>query len=589
MKTVVLLFLLVLPLTAFTQMGHESRSRHQLEKRIARILSNRYGHQEEPAFSPTYSIGHNAYMVGLRKLELALSKTKNIRDFSQVGTLYMADKQDIIMLRQHNGKMALVFPVSTPAEAFIGLLSSTPHDEPAYRKYLQEKFVKKDKEDIRASQSQWSGFHAPPPSYLNKPIKSLDEIYGGCQYSRPLSEIQKIANRVDRVLVTILDSGVDYNHPDLAFKIPRPVDESTPSALQKSINRLQKAQEDLRQEYVNLNVTQRWSHQEEYQSQLADLERRIEEKKREKECLSRSAIPPGLRRSISRLQKVKKDLQQKYARSPSYWQWWYKDQYASQSQDLDDKIAARKQQKECIQKRAIGWDFRGDDNQPFDGLHLQLKTHGTHVAGIAAQGTDDIAILPLLYPKAATSGELFYEAIELAHQKGSRIVNVSLGSKENKKGWDHLSRAIEDYHDMLFVVAAGNDGANLDDFPTYPAAYGHPNILVVASVDDSHNLSRSSNYSKIKVDIAAPGENIESLAPEGPNQRISGTSTATPYLTRVAAQIKYINPSLTPRQIISIIRDSATPVDSLQYKIKYGGVVNEEKALQLARRTLILQ
>ena len=67
---------------------------------------------------------------------------------------------------------------------------------------------------------------------------------------------------------------------------------------------------------------------------------------------------------------------------------------------------------------------------------------------------------------------------------------------------------------------------------------------------------------------------------------MGGTSMAAPFVTRIAARIKYINPALTPAQIIGIITATLTPVESLTSKLKYGGVVHEERALAAARKTL---
>ena len=88
------------------------------------------------------------------------------------------------------------------------------------------------------------------------------------------------------------------------------------------------------------------------------------------------------------------------------------------------------------------------------------------VAGIAARGSDDISILPIRSSKSKV--KKFYDSIEYAHKKGSRIVNVSLGS-EAQSAFKPLSDAIHDHPDMLFVVAAGNTGNNLDDSPYYPS------------------------------------------------------------------------------------------------------------------------
>ena len=346
--------------------------------------------------------------------------------------------------------------------------------------------------------------------FTNRAAKSLEEIYGDC--GKYLSKIQEIANRTDRILVTILDSGVDYNHTNLAFKIARP---SITKTSQRQIERLKEEKRELKKEYDGL-----W-----------------------------------------KIQKL-----------------WYNDEYNSKLKNINDSIA----------QGAIGWDFRDDDDQPYDYIDSVFNMsetfdHGTHVAGIASQGTSDISILPLRHPGSEKAR--YYDSIELAYKRGSRIVNISLGS-DDKDYWRSLSKAIEDHPDMLFVVSAGNAGDNLDNSPHYPAAYDHPNMLVVAAVNENNNLSDFSNYSKAKVDLAAPGEDIDSLEPGNIRGKKSGTSMAAPYVTRVAAKVKFINPALTPRQIISIIRDSVTPVDSLKFKVKYGGVVNEEKALAIAQGTL---
>ena len=101
---------------------------------------------------------------------------------------------------------------------------------------------------------------------------------------------------------------------------------------------------------------------------------------------------------------------------------------------------------------------------------------------------------------------------------------------------------MENYPDMLFVVAAGNYGENLASEPVYPASFDHQNMLVVTSVNENNELSSYGNYSPTMVDIAAPGEDIYSTTPEGGYRESSGTSMATPSVSRVAAKIKFINP-----------------------------------------------
>ena len=363
-------------------------------------------------------------------------------------------------------------------------------------------------------------------AFVNRKVMSLSEIY--CFHDHPnksFEEILDMANDVDKVLVTILDTGVDYNHPALAYKIARP-DESTLRTLRNQLAKLKLEKDSIQERFEQRSKVGKFIHGIAYKAKLAIITKDIIE--------------------------------------------------------TEEKLA------EVEKMSAVGWDFQENDAKPYDyNDHFfnigETYDHGTHVAGIAAQGADDIAILPVRHPGA--DKERFYEAIQYAHARGSRIVNISLGS-DDKEYWENLSRAIEDHPDMLFVVSAGNDGRNIDILPRYPSSFEHPNMLVVAAIDENGELADFSNHGKSSVDIAAPGEDILSTEPEGSTGEKSGTSMAAPYVTRVSAKVKAINPRLTPRQIIAIIRDSVEKIPELQMELKYGGIVNEDRALELAQSSL---
>ena len=111
-----------------------------------------------------------------------------------------------------------------------------------------------------------------------------------------------------------------------------------------------------------------------------------------------------------------------------------------------------------------GWDFFSRDNLPQDG-----NGHGTHVAGtIAAEGFNDgvIGVAPgaKVMPLRAlgNNGSGFMStlaaAFDYAGDLGVRVVNASLGGGYSRAVQD----AIAGHPDTLFVVAAGNEGANAD-------------------------------------------------------------------------------------------------------------------------------
>ncbi len=47
--------------------------------------------------------------------------------------------------------------------------------------------------------------------------------------------------------------------------------------------------------------------------------------------------------------------------------------------------------------------------------------------------------------------------------------------------WAALGMAMRGFVDLLFIVAAGDEGRDIDREPVWPAAFGHGNVLVVSA------------------------------------------------------------------------------------------------------------
>jgi subtilisin family serine protease len=169
-----------------------------------------------------------------------------------------------------------------------------------------------------------------------------------------------------------------------------------------------------------------------------------------------------------------------------------------------------------------GWDWVDDDNDPTDE-----QGHGTHVAGtIGARGNNDTAgggttdvagvawnvkLMPLrvLDEEGVGSNADLISAVNYANFNGAQIANMSLGGRwPNQVMFDAMAAA----PGVTFVVAAGNDGADLEFADQYPCEYDLPNIVCVANTDQNDELARFSNYGALSVDIAAPGTNILSTS-----------------------------------------------------------------------------
>jgi subtilisin family serine protease len=244
--------------------------------------------------------------------------------------------------------------------------------------------------------------------------------------------------------------------------------------------------------------------------------------------------------------------------------------------------------------------------------------HGTHVAGIIAavlqdsggpQGIADSArIMPVrTIPDGDERDKDVANAIRYAVDNGARVMNMSFG-KPYSPFKSAVDEAIKyaDAHGVLMIAASGNDGASLDtasNFPTpeYKGGGRAANWIEVgaSSWRGSDTLATSfSDYSRTKVDVFAPGEDILSTVQGGGYERLSGTSMAAPVVTGLAALIMSYYPDLTAAQVKQIILDSATrynraslvpgsqtgetaPFASMSAT---GGIVNAYNALKLAQQ-----
>jgi subtilisin family serine protease len=203
-----------------------------------------------------------------------------------------------------------------------------------------------------------------------------------------------------------------------------------------------------------------------------------------------------------------------------------------------------------------GWDFSSDDNLPEDGNVDQYGNpvgHGTHVSGtIAAVGANATGIVGVA-PKAKVlvlraldndgNGWMsdIAAAFAYAGDRGVPIVNASLGGGYSPT----LKAVIAEHPNTLYVVAAGNDGANADTHANaYPCAIALPNIICVGATDSADNRAAFSNYGATSVDLFAPGVGILSttIGSSTAYRNLSGTSMATPHVAGAAALALAANP-----------------------------------------------
>ena len=120
--------------------------------------------------------------------------------------------------------------------------------------------------------------------------------------------------------------------------------------------------------------------------------------------------------------------------------------------------------------------------------------------------------------------------------------------------------AIRAFPNTLFIVAAGNDGDDVDADPTYPCALEEPNVVCVGATDGGDQPWRRSNYGATSVDLFAPGiRHPLDLARGAATRSESGTSMAAAYTSGVAVLVASRQRGWSAAQIKATLLAGADP------------------------------
>ena len=209
--------------------------------------------------------------------------------------------------------------------------------------------------------------------------------------------------------------------------------------------------------------------------------------------------------------------------------------------------------------------------------------HGTHVAGIVAQtrnndlGGDGIAnYVEILSVRAVPMGDEYDKDIALgiryAVDNGAKIINGSFGKALSpNKQWVFDAIKYAESKDVLIVHAAGNDAKNIDVENNFPndsedkLTEFADNLITIGALNYEYGtkvVAKFSNYGKLNVDVFAPGVKIYATTPENTYKHLQGTSMAAPNAAGVAALIRSYYPKLSAQQVKHILMDSGVTIST---------------------------
>jgi subtilisin family serine protease len=227
-------------------------------------------------------------------------------------------------------------------------------------------------------------------------------------------------------------------------------------------------------------------------------------------------------------------------------------------------------------------------------------THGTHVAGIAAEGNPAVRLMTSritfgyeTIPDIPTIEQAKKDAIAMKKyiaytaKNGARVVNMSWGGnpqgieaafEANGAGGtpeerrrisreifdltlEAITDALKNAPDVLFVVSSGNSDNDAEFSDMYPSGIDLPNILTVGAVDQAGEETSFSTFG-VNVDVHANGFEVPSFVPGGQVLKFSGTSMASPNVSNLAAKLLAVNPDLTLTQLVDLIVRGADNIDN---------------------------
>lgn len=219
----------------------------------------------------------------------------------------------------------------------------------------------------------------------------------------------------------------------------------------------------------------------------------------------------------------------------------------------------------------IGLDMLDGDNRPFERDPVIYRDWGAGIiggpaTGVRPWGTTLVSVLLAKAPRARLV------PVRLPHQSpqlGGAVAfvaatpaRVALLGLPDGAGYEGivLQQVGTLAPQVLFVIAAGDHGLNLDEKPPWPSGLGFANAIVVTALNAEGRMLPKANTGTKTIDVAVLAENVAGLTFEGVPVQVAGTTYAAAQIAALAARLLEANPKLTTTELKALVLAAAAPV-----------------------------
>jgi cell wall-associated protease len=451
----------------------------------------------------------------------------------------------------------------------------------------------------------------------------------GMSLDRAMNELLK-NKKGTKVIVAVIDSGIDSNHPDLSPQIWKNTKEIPNNGIDDDKNGYI---DDINgwnflgdSHHENLEYTritkQKDDGSETYKNALKNFESEYKQALGGKNQIDYyldaiNNIKDHLKKDTFTLNDVKniittdeKLLQNKEMFSKILVQTTFDDFY-KQVTEYKDHVYGQLNynlNKEFDGRKNLGddptiWNSNPYGNNNVVGLEAKNGKHGTHVAGIIAQtrnnelGGDGVYNnVEIMCLRAVPDGDEYdkdiAKAIRYAVDNGAKVINGSFGkSFSPQKQWVFDAIKYADSKDVVFVHAAGNDTKDIDKEDNFPNDSEDKineiskSFITIGALNFEYGtnmVADFSNYGKLNVDIFAPGVQIYATTPDNTYNYLAGTSMASPNAAGVVALIRSYFPNFNAAEVKNILLESGITINR---DVRVGGAKGDKKPFSSLSKT----